>query len=65
MTEEVLVQLIFVLCTGSSTPNSSFKSSYDKTESSISCFEDLTNCSVGSNGKILTVKEFKDKCLKK
>ncbi len=65
MTEQLLFQLIYVICTGSSTPNSSFKNSYDKTESNISCFEDLTNCSVGYGGKILTVKEFKDKCLKK
>lgn len=67
MTQEVLVQIIFLLCNGM-TVSPSQMSDYSKNvvkEYRIECFENYVNCGVGTGGKIMTMTEFKDKCIKK
>lgn len=55
MTQNELVSIIFSICTIISSNK----------EEKISCFDELTNCSVVESGKILELQEFKKKCLKK
>lgn len=51
MTELALVNLIFSLCVD--TGNEFGK---------LTCFDKYVNCAVKSEGKILTLKEFNEKC---
>lgn len=68
MTQEVLVQVIFMLCNGYVTDiensNTSSRAGIVK-EIRINCFEEYTNCAIGPNGKILVIKEFQRKCVHK
>lgn len=54
MTEATLVQIIFFLC-------SNFNNHDDK----VACFDRYNNCAITSEAKILTLAEFKKKCLSK
>lgn len=68
MTEDVLVQVILVLCNGLN--SNSHKYNKDTAmeiakEQRIECFEAYANCAVPSTGNIMTLKEFTNKCLKK
>jgi hypothetical protein len=63
MTQEALVQIIFVLCNGAVSGGAS--SVDDAREARIACFEQYTNCAVGSSGRILDLKAFKNKCIRK
>lgn len=56
MTELTLVTLIFGLCSGQN---------FYSVDQKIACFEKYTNCAVKEGGKILTLKDFKEQCLKK
>ncbi len=52
MTETMLVTLISLMC------------NHPKflVNEKIDCYEQLVNCSVVNDGKILTIEEFKNKC---
>lgn len=68
MSQDVLVQVIFVLCNGMNTRDGGVLSQvnmYETKEARIECFEKYTNCAVLSDGKIMNLKEFTNKCLKK
>jgi len=68
MTQEVLIQVIFMLCNGTSISTIGFSPKAAANvvrEQRIGCFEDFTNCAVGSDGKILDLKQFQTKCLRK
>ena len=66
MTEVLLTHLIFVICSNSIDNNLNKSHKFDNVanEAKIACFEDLTNCSVGPNGQILSLMDFKRKCIK-
>lgn len=66
MTQEVLIQAIFVLCQGSTInveglvkPGLGVQAAK---EYRIDCMESYVNCAVGPNGKIMELKEFITKC---
>ena len=52
MTELALVNLIFSLCVNG----------VNTEHNKLVCFDRYTNCAVKSDGKILTLKEFNEKC---
>lgn len=65
MTENVLVQVIFVLCGGTVNTDDNLRVNEVK-EIRITCFEDYLNCALkGNTTQILSLKEFKDKCVSK
>jgi hypothetical protein len=61
MTEEILVTIIMQLCTKT---NDAGIPTPDKVNNAASCMEPLVNCAVGTNGKIMTLKDFTNKCVK-
>ncbi len=66
MTQEVLIQVIFVLCNGTTAdlPGKLDKDyqARDAKERRIDCMETYVNCAVGPGGKIMELKEFMNKC---
>lgn len=69
MTEATLVAIITVICGGANSSGDghgySTVNSSDIKKERIICYENLVNCAVGPNGKIMTLKEFTEKCSKK
>lgn len=66
MTEVVLVSVITLLCGGTVNTTGSFRTSNKEAEElRIDCYEKYTNCAVKSDGKIMELKEFQNKCVKK
>lgn len=67
MTQEVLVQIIFLLCNGLNTGSFGSNGGGEvlSKEARVVCFEDYVNCAVGTGGKIMSMVDFKDKCILK
>lgn len=63
MTEQMLISVITLFCTGTYHPENGVNKK--AREERIQCYETLVNCAVGPNGKIMTLKEFTEKCSKK
>lgn len=55
MTEEVLIKVVMFLCMNVS-PDPEMK---------VVCFEEYTNCAVGTGGKIMSREDFQIKCVDK
>lgn len=67
MTEAVLVSVITLLCGGSTfnTGTAGEQTIKIAEQLRIDCYEKYVNCSVKSDGKIMELKEFQNKCVKK
>ena len=65
MTQEVLVQLLLVLCSAPMAQSTVF---VDRTnvalEHRLQCSEKYLNCAVKSDGTIMTINEFRKGCMK-